>query len=417
MPIPPKSIPGRNGNFFARRAARVPGQNQFWPAQPRAIPAKSGYVTGRPQFDPEFQTHLSLRFSACRFHPNRFPVKTETFLRAAPRARLGKISSGQPSPGPFQPNLGMSPGVPQFDPEFQTHLSYVFQHADSTQIRFPVKTETFLRAAPRARLGKISSGQPSLGPFQPNLGMSPGVPQFDPEFQTHLSLRLSACRFHPNRFPVKTETFLRAAPRARLGKISSGQPSPRPFQPNLGMSPGVPQFDPEFQTHLSLRFSACRFHPNRFPVETETFLRAAPRACLGKISSGQPSPGPFQPNLGMSPGGPSLTQNFKPIFPYVFQHADSTQIDSRSKRKLFCAPRRARAWAKSVLASPAQGHSSQTWVCHRGYPSLTQNFKPICSYVFQHADSTQIDSRSKWKLFCAPRRARAWAKSVLASPA
>ena len=116
-------------------------------------------------------------------------------------------------------------------------------------------------------------------------------------------------------------------------------------------------------------------------------------------------------------GYPSLTQNFKPIFPYVFQHADSTQIDSRSKRKLFCAPRRARAWAKSVLASPAQGHSSQIWVCHRGYPSLTQNFKAIFSYIFKHADSSQIDSRSKQKLFCAPRRARAWAKSVLASPA
>ena len=113
----------------------------------------------------------------------------------------------------------------------------------------------------------------------------------------------------------------------------------------------------------------------------------------------------------------SLTQNFKPMFSYVFQHADPTQIDSWSKRKLFCSPRRARAWAKSVLASPAQGHSSQIWVCHRGYLSLTQNFKPMFSYVFQHADSSQIDSWSKRKLFCAPRRARAWAKSVLASPA
>ena len=232
-------------------------------------------------------------------------------MRAAPRARLGKISSGQPSPGPFQPNLGMSPGVPQFDPEFQTHLSLRFSACRFHPNRFPVKTETFLRAAPRARLGKISSGQPSLGPFQPNLGMSPGVPQFDPEFQSHLFLRFSACRFHPNRFPVKTETFLRAAPRARLGKISSGQPSLGPFQPNLGMSPGVPQFDPEFQTHLSLRFSACRFHPNRFPVKTETFLRAAPRARLGKISSGQPSLGPFQPNLGMSPGVPQFDPEFQ----------------------------------------------------------------------------------------------------------
>ena len=232
-------------------------------------------------------------------------------MRAAPRARLGKISSAQPSLGPFQPNLSMSPGVPQFDPEFQAHLSLRFSACRFHPNRFPVKTETFLRAAPRARLGKISSGQPSLGPLQPNLGMSPGVPQFDPEFQSHLSLRFSACRFHPNRFPVKTETFLRAAPRARLGKISSGQPSPGPFQPNLGMSPGVPQFDPEFQTHLSLRFSACRFHPNRFPVKTETFLRAAPRARLGKISSGQPSLGPFQPNLGMSPGVPQFDPEFQ----------------------------------------------------------------------------------------------------------
>ena len=326
-------------------------------------------------------------------------------MRAAPRARLGKISSGQPSPGPFQPNLGMSPGVPQFDPEFQTHLSLRFSACRFHPNRFPVKTETFLRAAPRARLGKISSGQPSPGPFQPNLGMSPGVPQFDPEFQTHLSLRFSACRFHPNRFPVKTETFLRAAPRARLGKISSCQPSLGPFQPNLGMSPGVPQFDPEFQTHLSLRFSACRFHPNRFPVKTETFLRAAPRARLGEISSGQPSLGPFQPNLGMSPGVPQFDQNFKAFFSYIFKHADSSQIDSRSKQKLFCAPRRARAWAKSVLASPAQGHSSQIWVCHRGYPSLTQNFKPIFPYVFQHADSTQNRFPVKTETFlrAAPR--------------
>ena len=145
----------------------------------------------------------------------------------------------------------------------------------------PGQNETFLRAAPRARMGKISSGQPSLGPFQPNLGMSPGVPQFDPEFQTHLSLRFSACPFHPNRFPVKTETFLRAAPRARLGKISSGQPSPEPFQPNLGMSPGVPQFDPEFQTHLSLRFSACRFHPKRFLFKPETRFARRPALAPG----------------------------------------------------------------------------------------------------------------------------------------
>ena len=494
MPIPPKSIPGQNGNFFARRAARAPGQNQFWPAQPRANPAKSGYVTGVPQFDPEFrthvfllfsacrshpnrflvktetflraaprarldkissgqpsrgpfqpnlgvsprvphfdpefQTHLFLHFSACRFHPDRFLVKTETFLRAAPRARLGKISSGQPSPGPFQTNPGMSAGLPQYDPEFQTHVFLRFSACRFLPNRFLVKTETFLRAAPRARLGKISSGQPSPGPFQPNLGMSPGVPQFDPEFRTHLFLRFSACRSHPNRFLVKTETFLRAAPRARLGKISSGQPSPGPFPPNLGVSPRVPHFDPEFQTHVFLRFSACRFLPNRFLVKTETFLRAAPRVRLGKISSGQPSPGPFQPNLGMSPGVPHFDPEFQthvflrfsacrshpnrflvktetflraaprarlgkissgqpspgpfppnlgvsPRVPH-FDPEFQTHVFLRFsacrflpnrflvKTKTFCAPSRARASAKSVLASPAQGHSSQIWVCHRG---------------------------------------------------
>ena len=450
----------------ARRGKISSGQPSPGPFQPNL-----GMSPGVPQFDPEFQTHLFLHFSACRFHPNRFLVKRESFLRAALRARRGKISSAQPSPGPFQPNLGMSPGVPQFDPELRTRLFLHFSACRFHPNRFPVKTESFLRAALRARLGKISSGQRSPGPFQPNLGMSPRVPQFDPEFQTDLFLHFSACRFHPNRFPVKTETPLRAAPRARLGKISSGQPSPRPFQPNLGMSSGVPRFVPKFQTHLFLHFSACRFHPNRFPVKTETFLRAAARARLGKISSGQSSPGPFQPNLGMSPGVPqfdpefqthlflhfsacrfhpsqfpvktenflrapprarlgkissgqsaqghssqiwvchrgypSLTQNLKPIFSYIFQHADSSQIDSRSKRKPFCAPRRAGTRAKSVLASPAQGHSSQIWVCHRGYPSLTQNLKPIFSYIFQHADSTQSDSRSKRKLSCAPRRTRA----------
>ena len=285
----------------ARLSKSSSGQPSPGPFQPNL-----GMSPGVPPFNPEIETHLFLHFSACRFHPNQFPVKTETFLRAALRARLGKISSGQLSPGPFHPNLGMSPGVPHFDPEFQTHLFLYFSACRFHPYRFPVKTESFLRAAPRARLGKISSGQPSPGPFQPNLGMSPGVPQIDPEFQTHLFLHFSACRFHPSRFPVKTVTFLRAAPRARLGKISSGQPSPGPFQPNLGMSPGVPQFNPEIETHLFLHFSACRLDPNRFPVNMETFLRAAPRARLSKISSGQPSPGPFQPNLGMSPGVPQL---------------------------------------------------------------------------------------------------------------
>ena len=238
-------------------------------------------------------------------------------MRAALRARLGKISSGQLSPAPFHPNLGMSPGVPQFDPEFQTHLFLHFSACRFHPNQIPVKTETFLRAAQHARLGKISSGQPSPVPFQPDLGMSPGVPLIEPEFRTHLFLHFSACRFHPIRFQVKTESFLRAALRARRGKISSGQPSPGPFQPNLGMSPGIPQFDRELRTHLFLHFSACRFHRNRFPVKRETFLRAALRARLGKISSCQLSPGPFQPNLGMSPGVPQFNPE---IETHLFLH-------------------------------------------------------------------------------------------------
>ena len=201
-----------------------------------------------------------------------------------------------------------------------------------------------------ARLGNISSRQPIPGP---NLGRSPGVPQFDPEFQTHLFLQFLACQFHPNQFSVKTEPFLCTTPRARLGKISPAHSSRGLFQTNLGMSPGVPQIDPEIQTHLFLLFAASRFRRER--------------------ASGQNS-------------------NF------FARHA-------------------ARAWAKSVLASSAQGHSSQIWICHQGCPSLTPNFKPIFSNFFLHADSSQINSRSRQKFFCAPPRTRDRAKSVLASPA
>ena len=55
MLIPPKSIPGENGHILARCAARAPGQNQFWPAQPRAIPAKDGHAWQEVRYDPESQ--------------------------------------------------------------------------------------------------------------------------------------------------------------------------------------------------------------------------------------------------------------------------------------------------------------------------------------------------------------------------
>ena len=486
MPIPPKSIPGQNGNFFC-----APRRARAWAKSVLASPAQGhssqiwvchrGYLSLTQNFKPMFsyvfqhadssqidswskrklfcaprrarawaktvlasraqghsrqiwvchRGYLSLTqnfkpmFSYVFQHadssqtipgqnenlpipPKSIPGQNENFFAAAPRARLGKISSGQPRAIPAKliwvchaqrrtrawaksvlarPAQGHSSQIWVCHRGYLTFFSmfsYVFQHADPTQIDSWSKRKLF--CAP--------PGQNQFWPAQPRTipakSMSPGVPQFDPEFQTHVFLRFSACRFlfcaprrarawaksvlaspaqpfqgwvchrgylslikpmfsyvfsmpiPPKRFLVKTKTFLRAAPRAHLGKISSGQPSPGPFQPNLGMSPGVPQFDPEFQTHVFLRFSACRFLPN----------------------------------------------------------------DSWSKRKLFCAPRRARAWAKSVLASPAQGHSSQIWVCHRGYLSLTQNFEPMFSYVFQHA---AIPGQNE-NFFA--RRARAWAKSV-----
>ena len=154
------------------------------------------------------------------------------------------------------------------------------------------------------------------------------------------------------------------------------------------------QCEPKVQTQLFLRYSPCRFHKNRFLVKMAAFLRAVPRACLGKIRSSQPAQRHCSQAWVCHRRYPGLTQKFKPNVSYVFHHADSTQIDSWSKWKtcllfspcqihpfdcwskwkLFCAPRR--ALAKSVLASLDQGHSSQVWVCHRGCPNLTQNFKP-----------------------------------------
>ena len=211
-------------------------------------------------------------------------------------------------------------------------------------------------------------------------------------------------------------------------------------------------------------------------------MRRAARAA-GKNQFWPAQPRAVPAKYGYVTGGyPRLTPNFKPIFSYDFHHADFTLIECWSKWNLFCLPRRVCAWSKSVLASPAQGHSSQIWGCHRVYPSLTQNFKrnffyvwhhadsrkidcrskwiffapcaaprapgqnqfwpaepravpakygyvtggyprltpnfkPIFSYIFCHADSTQINSRSKWNLFCAPCGACAWATSVVASTA
>ena len=110
MPIPPKSIPGQNGNFFARRAARAPGQNQFWPAQPRAIPAKSGYVTGGTPVwtrisNPSFPTFFSMPIP-----PKLIPGQNGNFF-----ARRAARAPGQNQfwPAPVGPRIS-NPSFPTF---------------------------------------------------------------------------------------------------------------------------------------------------------------------------------------------------------------------------------------------------------------------------------------------------------------
>ena len=112
------------------------------------------------------------------------------FLHAAPRARLGKISSGQPNPGPFQPNMGMSPGVPQFDSEFQTQLFLLFlspspdqsdrrgekqnlQSGKSHQDIFG--TQTSQTPPPHHPLLILPCPHPSTSPYVPIIRSSPAV--------------------------------------------------------------------------------------------------------------------------------------------------------------------------------------------------------------------------------------------------
>ena len=282
MPIPPKSNLVECRNFFARHAKRAPGQNQFWPAQPRAIPAKSGYVTGGTPVRPRISTRSFPTFFGMPIPPKLIPGQNGNFFARHAARAWAKSVLASPAQGHSGQIFVCHRGYPSLTQNFKPIFSGFFAHADSSQIVSRSKQKLFC-APRRARAWAISV----------------------------------------------------------LASPSQGQ------------------------------------------------IWVCHRAY------------------------PSLTKNFKPIFSYSFQHADSSQIDSRSKQKLFCAPRRARAWAISALASPSKG---QIWVCHRAYPSLTQNFKPIFAYGFQHADSSQIDSWSKQELFCAPRRARAWAISVLASP-
>ena len=406
-----------------RKVFCAPRRARAWAKSVLASPAQ-GHSSqiwvchrGYPRLNQNFKPIFSYIFQHADSTQIDSRSKRKVFCAPRRACALAKSVLASPAQGHSSPIWVYHRGSPRLNKNFKPIFSYIFQHADSTQIDPRSKRKVFC-ASHRARAwAKSVLASPSPGPFQPNLGMSPGVPQIDPEFETHLFLHFSACRFHPSRFPVKTETFLRAAPRARLGKIRSGQPAQSHSSQIWVCHRGYPSLTQNFKPIFSYIFQ----HADSTLIDSwsKGNLFCAPRCARAGAKSvlASPAQGHSSQIWVCHRGYPSLTQNFKPIFSYIFQHADSTLIDSWSKGNLFCAPRCARAGAKSVLASPAQGHSSQIWVCHRGYPSLTQNFEPVFSYIFQHAVSTQIDSRSKQNLFCAPRCARAWAKSVLASAA
>ena len=220
-------------------------------------------------------------------------------------------------------------GYPSLTQNFKANFSYVYHPMDSTEIDSHWKWKLLCEPRRAHRHNQFWPAQPSPGPFQPNMGMSPEIPQFDPEFQAKLFTPFSPCGFHPNRFPVKIESF--CAPRHARAWAQSvlASPAQGPFSQIWVCHRGYPSWTQKFKHNFSYVFSPCGFQPNPFLVKMQTFLGTAPRE---------------------------------------------------------------RAWAESVLASPAQGHSSQIWICHRGYPSSTHKFKPIFSDVFHHADSTQIDS-------------------------
>ena len=86
----------------------------------------------------------------------------------------------------------------------------------------------------------------------------------------------------PRLIPGETGNFFSALRRARLAKLSSSQPSGGPFQPKMGMSQGLAQFDPEIPTQVFLQFTPCGIHPNRFLVKMETFCVPYPTRAWAK---------------------------------------------------------------------------------------------------------------------------------------
>ena len=342
MPIPPNSIPGQNGKFFARRAARA------WAKSVLASPA---------------QGHSSQIWVCHR-------------------------------------------GYPRLNQNFKPIFSYIFQHADSTQIDSWLKRNVF--CAPRRARARAKSvlASPAHGHSSPIWVCHRGYPSLTQNFKPIFSYIFQ----HANSTQIDSRSKRKVfcAPRRARAWAKSVQASPAQGHSSQiwVCHPGYPSLTQNFKPIFSYIF--LHADSTQFDSRSKRKLFCAPRSTRAWAKSVLASPAQDDSSQiwVCHPGYPSLTQNLKPTFSYILQNADSTQFNSRSKRKLFCAPRGTRAWAKSVLASPAQGHSSQIWVCHRGHPRLNQNFKPIFSYIFQHADSTQIASRSKRKLFCAPRRAR-----------
>ena len=340
-------------------------------------------------------------------------------LFCAPRrARAwGKSVLASPAQGHSSQIWVCHRGYPTLTQNFKPMFSYVFQHADSSQIDSWSKRKLYC-AQRRARAwAKLVLASPAQGHSRQIWVCHRGYLSLTQNFKPMFSYVFQHA--DPTQFDSWSKRKLFCAPRRARAWAKSVLASPAQGHSSQiwVCHRGYLSLTQNFKPIFSHVFKHA--HSSQIDSWSKQKLFCAPRRARAWAKSvlASPAQGHSRQIWVCHRGYPTLTQNFKPMFSYVLQHADSSQIDSWSKRKLFCAPRRARAWAKSVLASPAQGHSSQIWVCHRGYLSLTQNFEPMFSYVFQHADPTQIDSWSKRKLFCAPRRARAWAKSVLASPA
>ena len=96
--------------------------------------------------------------------------------------------------------------------------------------------------------------------------------------------------------------------------------------------------------------------------------------CDCPCARGQNQFWPVQPRaiptkFGYVTGGtPGCPRSSNPSLPTFFTMPIPPKSIPGENGIFFCVPSRERTWAKSVLTNRAQGHSSQIWVCHRGYP-------------------------------------------------